>query len=799
MTVLYNDRTLPISANASNTAFSANVNLSYDFTGIGALASGDPWVYAGATKPTLVTTGSVSLQTINGEPSRVSGASTLYDYLSTTDYGLQSGSGDFTIAMRINLPATLPTTSNAHELLRISGSAGTALSLMWAENGSSGWYLSVGSSSTAIPLGTTQPAIFYPANKTVMVWIRKASGVVTVFTQDATAKTDAVVRCAASAAATAPLDATWATRLLMAFSNGSVPTWGLAAFKHWTVAHSDATINAIGKDFWDSEANVAASSTIAITSPTMGSTIAATSVISGTYTGTAPAGVEVQHNGGSWVAGTSATISGGTWLATFSLPGGGPGILQARYSNETSTVSSAITGITVSADSLAFTVPFPYVSANIAAPYRIFQRNGSNQASVRITGTYTGSPTSIQYQWNGGAWTMLVASPAGGIFDATVTLTGPAQGDLSIRFSNNTSASATMVSVGIGDVFIVSGQSNHVGGGNGTYVPPVAPGAHPTWKASIYDKTGRWRENVETATDPFSKITNASIYPAASAVYSINGAGGAYNSYFGKLATACMSDGIPVAFVPVALGSTSLAAWVVSTSTTTLYGAMLAEANAIGDHKAVLWWQGEADCGAGTIRSAYESGLNGIINDWCSTRFPGKKWVLMNLCSTGNSVGTGGTGASDTGFNAIHAAIANVGSTNSNVHAVADMNGAFSTDQHYVTSGEITIVASRAYAAIKSMITYVPSITLNLVSAAGSAIASAAPLKWAWFDSVTPDLFVAPTDNGSVESTDASGVLAISLTNSTKTSGQVGWLVVTNSDGNPATVHKAFSGPVAVA
>lgn len=88
--------------------------------------------------------------------------------------------------------------------------------------------------------------------------------------------------------------------------------------------------------------------------------------------------------------------------------------------------------------------------------------------------------------------------------------------------------------------------------------------------------------------------------------------------------------------------------------------------------------------------------------------------------------------------------------------------------------------------------------SVTLVNAGNSPQASLTGLKWAWFDGVTPDAFGAPTDQGTGEITDGSGILTVSIGNSTKTSGQVGWLVVTDSDGNPATVHKAFSGPVTV-
>lgn len=89
--------------------------------------------------------------------------------------------------------------------------------------------------------------------------------------------------------------------------------------------------------------------------------------------------------------------------------------------------------------------------------------------------------------------------------------------------------------------------------------------------------------------------------------------------------------------------------------------------------------------------------------------------------------------------------------------------------------------------------------SINLVNASNAAQASLTGLKWAWFDEITPNLFNAPTDKGTGEVTDGSGVLTVVIGNSAKASGQVGWLIVTNSDGNPATVHKAFSGPVTVA
>lgn len=87
--------------------------------------------------------------------------------------------------------------------------------------------------------------------------------------------------------------------------------------------------------------------------------------------------------------------------------------------------------------------------------------------------------------------------------------------------------------------------------------------------------------------------------------------------------------------------------------------------------------------------------------------------------------------------------------------------------------------------------------SVSLVSADGTAIAAGASLRFAWFDQVTPDSFDAPTDKGSV-AIGAGGMVRVPLTHSMKVSGEAGWLTVTNSDGSPDTVHKAFSGPVKV-
>lgn len=90
------------------------------------------------------------------------------------------------------------------------------------------------------------------------------------------------------------------------------------------------------------------------------------------------------------------------------------------------------------------------------------------------------------------------------------------------------------------------------------------------------------------------------------------------------------------------------------------------------------------------------------------------------------------------------------------------------------------------------------NIVLDMVTSDGVAMANQGGLHWAWFDQVQPHLFTSATDKGNNASTNAQGQLILVLPNSTLQTGAAGWLVVTNSDGNPATEHSAFSGPVTV-
>lgn len=91
------------------------------------------------------------------------------------------------------------------------------------------------------------------------------------------------------------------------------------------------------------------------------------------------------------------------------------------------------------------------------------------------------------------------------------------------------------------------------------------------------------------------------------------------------------------------------------------------------------------------------------------------------------------------------------------------------------------------------------TVTITLANPAGAPQTGLTGLKWAFFDQVNPNSFATPTSQGAIESTDGSGVCVINV-NTTLSSGGVGWLVITNSDGTVANraAQSVFSGPVTV-
>lgn len=154
---------------------------------------------------------------------------------------------------------------------------------------------------------------------------------------------------------------------------------------------------------------------------------------------------------------------------------------------------------------------------------------------------------------------------------------------------------ALVEQVGVGDVFVIAGQSNAMG-------PATNNQVNAFGVAGNYAKNGKWYKFADPSdTSQFGGV----VYPVED-----NTAGDPKGSVWplvaGRFATNNL--GFPIGFVPCSRDGSALSAWLPTGShfdTTTLYGAMVTRATNIGGVKAVLWWQGESEAATCQSQSYY--------------------------------------------------------------------------------------------------------------------------------------------------------------------------------------------------
>lgn len=257
-----------------------------------------------------------------------------------------------------------------------------------------------------------------------------------------------------------------------------------------------------------------------------------------------------------------------------------------------------------------FTAPIAD-SIAISSPnsYQVFQRSGSDVADIVISGTYSGSPTAIEASYNGGAYQTIDSSPSGGNFSGTLSNQSSGQGTLSVRFTNDTSINTTGSYIGIGDVFVVAGQSNAEGN-----LTNLQSYSHATLRASKYPESGGW-QNMTDPTDS-DKVGVGSYWPL--------------------LATLYLADqDVPVAFITVGEDGSGLGDpdpdW--QKGNTVYQNAITAIQNSgVNDVKAILWHQGEHDIALGTSEADYEQELSQMVDDLqTDLGFPNMKLVSAQV------------------------------------------------------------------------------------------------------------------------------------------------------------------------
>jgi len=373
----------------------------------------------------------------------------------------------------------------------------------------------------------------------------------------------------------------------------------------------------------------------------------------------------------------------------YSVASGVP-VWAGRYQN--GQLSGAATLGDVATDGvMSGAAPLAVFSITRPRPYQIIQRDVTT-GDIPISGTYTGTLSgAIEARFNGGAWATIVASPTGGTFSGTLSGQLVGQGTLSVRSVIDPASQASVGTVGVGDIYTVTGDSNHYGYADDAVQPISSNGLISV----LFAEDGTWKPHTENN----SKV--GAFADPTGAIYGFT-TPNPKGSYFGALATLILATGVPVAFVPCAIGSTTIDNWQPGlaggggpagfNTNFALDVAGIRTRDACGKtgyvttpHKAVLCELG-TNGGGGGVQATYESLLNAMVDGWMTHH--GAPTIL---CLAGPSY-----------LSIAHPATQAVIDANVNALQGPNFAGAWS-GTHYLSASEINVAAGRMFNALVAL------------------------------------------------------------------------------------------------
>ncbi|MBE6891855.1 MAG: sialate O-acetylesterase [Ruminococcaceae bacterium] len=238
--------------------------------------------------------------------------------------------------------------------------------------------------------------------------------------------------------------------------------------------------------------------------------------------------------------------------------------------------------------------------------YQILQRNEKNFAKAVFTGKVPANITPEQkvygrvvgendylviVQWteahiSGEDWTLEIEVPAGGLYRFEAVA---ANSDMPVWNSIDAEKINIVKHFGVGDVYIMAGQSNMSGYGRDFAIDPPTLGVH------LYANSGVW----DIATHPLNDGLNT-IYPE-----NYEGANGTCPGLsFARVLKERLN--VPIGLVAAALGGSPLRAWNIEEDGY-LYKAMMRRINDIGTSvKGIIWYQGCSDANPDEAGTYYD-------------------------------------------------------------------------------------------------------------------------------------------------------------------------------------------------
>ena len=299
----------------------------------------------------------------------------------------------------------------------------------------------------------------------------------------------------------------------------------------------------------------------------------------------------------------------------------------------------------------------------------VFQRDLGGSADVTISGNYAIPVDKIEFratpvmagQGKEISWTTLQDKPSGGLFSGTVKMSGGWY-KVEVRASKSGIQVGNIdeiSKVGVGEVFIISGQSNAQGEDEkdrSLALPPPAKDDRVNYIVYDNDAINNWLETPVANIQPLqlqTPWTDQSQNP------NIMGPRGHTAWCWGILGDYLVQRlKVPVLFINTAWSGTSIGNWRESSQgivTTSPYSAtyqlpfqmpyanlklaMQYYVKPFGA-RAILWMQGEADnYPLNTASSSYKDDMKSVISKLASDIGQNTTWVIARASKTGNASG----------------------------------------------------------------------------------------------------------------------------------------------------------------
>ena len=318
-------------------------------------------------------------------------------------------------------------------------------------------------------------------------------------------------------------------------------------------------------------------------------------------------------------------------------------------------------------------------------PYQIVQRGGA-LGDIPISGSFVDENVihDIEAALGAGDYAVIAqASP--GSFAGTLANQPQGQGTLAVRLADDVTQTGSVAHVGIGDVYVIAGQSNAVGLGAN-----LQSYSHATLKAGLFGNDYAWREladPVDSAVGQFDAVSEDA---------------GCAGSYWPLLATSLLAArALPIGFVPCAKSASAIEAWLPGTDhedRATLYGSMIYRARRQpGGVKAVLFHQGESDaCVNGfTGGAAYKTRLMALADAVYADL--GVPLIVARI-----HCWTGAPSTTQANVDEINQAMADAAAENANVVLGPNFDSPtkVTTSLHFTTNAELAAAANRWSAAL---------------------------------------------------------------------------------------------------